>query len=394
MLVVWYSSGQGDHLSSDSHQHYRIAQSIVSGEGFQLDGIPTSRRGPVYPHFIALFLKWGGFPIGLQITQAILGALSCVLLFLIGRILFGEWPGILAALILCVDYLSIKQVVYVLPEVLFVFLLLLSMLFLFKVQKEGRILWALLAGVFAGGAVLTKEVASLYFPLVIFSVFLVRGLWKAKALRVFVFLFGFALFVFPWVARNRLVHQEWVFLTINTGHIVYLGNNPQTNVRIMGGGWDHGVDSDFPKNDPDLPPLLTIEADRYLMKKGLNYMGGHPIRFLELTGKKVLKLWFPYYSDSPFLVKGITILSYIFVMLFGIVGVILSRKRWRELFPLYLLIIYITSIHSVTIASIRYRFPMMPFLMLFAAYGLCELWHRYEPFQARMAFISREETIR
>jgi hypothetical protein len=51
----------------------------------------------------------------------------------------------------------------------------------------------------------------------------------------------------------------------------------------------------------------------------------------------------------------------------GLLGMIAQRQRWRQLFPLYGLVVYITAIHMALLALPRYVFPTYPAFWLFAA---------------------------
>lgn len=377
MILAWHESGRGHALSGDSHSYYEIAQSLAEGKGFQLGGQPTLRRTPVYPLFVAAALKLGLFPIGVQVAQAILGALSGVIIFLIGRSWFDERVGFLAAGIFSVDYFLTKQVVYILAEVVFIFFLLVSFYFLFKAVKNGKIAFYFLGGLFAGIATLTKEVSSFYFLAVPAVFFLDKNGRKEFLKKTIFFVAAFLIIILPWIARNCLISKDLVFLTVGSGHTFYLGNNPQVIVRMHGGDWIIERDTELPKGDPDMPPLYSREADRYLMKKGVEYVSAHPLHFIKLMGVKFLRLWFPYYSKAEPVSKCIMLLSYSTIMGFGILGIILSRKRWLEFFPFYLFLAYLSLIHTITIPTIRYRYPAMPFFMIFSAYAMMALWERF-----------------
>ncbi|MBI2167216.1 MAG: glycosyltransferase family 39 protein [Candidatus Omnitrophica bacterium] len=377
MIAVWAGAGQEGRLSGDSDQLYQIAESLVEGKGFELYGAPTSRRGPLYPLLIAAWLKAGFYPSGLELAQALLGAFSCVLLFLIAKHLFRTSVGLLAAFLFSFDYLLVKQTVYILPETLFIFFILTSFYFLFKSQTDKRLLGSLAAGLFAGLAVLTKETLSLYFPLMVIYFFMEKKGWRRAILKSLIFLAAFTSTLAPWLVRNKQVYRDGIFLTINAGHVLYLGNNPQVTQRIHGGDWINEDDTQYPKDDPALPPLLSLEADRYLMGKAIDYIRRHPVVFFKNMGIKALRLWFPFYSKAQVLPKWIMTVSYLIVIPCSIIGLLLTRGRWREFLPIYLLVAYVTFIHSVTIPGIRYRYPVMPFLMIFAAYGMLEAWNQF-----------------
>lgn len=378
MVGIWHTSGRGGHLSSDATEYYNIAQSLISGHGFRVEATSpyadsTFRRGPVYPLTLALSLRLTPFPLGIQLGQAIFGAASCAVLFWLGQQVFGVRTGALAAGIQSLDYLSLRQTVSVMPEIVFVFLVLLSTWFFIRAKKECRTDFLALAGFLAGLAILTKEVLAPYFLLASFWLLGGQESLGRKVFSIALFLFSLTLTVVPWLARNYFIYRQGLFLTASSGHSFFLGNNPQATVRLTGEEWDYYFDSWFPQDDPAMPPLFTPEADRYLFKRGLDYVKSHPRRFLESTAKKILRFWFPYYQESPSLVKGLTLLCYLPVLLLGGIGLLLSVRRWKELVPLWGPIFYLMSVYAVTISSIRYRYPAMPFLTLFAALAAFEL---------------------
>ena len=45
-----------------------------------------------------------------------------------------------------------------------------------------------------------------------------------------------------------------------------------------------------------------------------------------------------------------------------------GKKYFLRLLPILGLIVYLTLVHVITIGSIRYRFPLEPFLIIFAAH--------------------------
>ena len=374
MVVIWHERGQGGRISADTYGYYEIAQNLAGGHGFRLEGKPTSRRGPVYPSFLALFEKLHSFPLGVQLVQAVLGAISCVLLFWLGSQVFGKEVGLVAAGIYAVDYLAIRQVVSLMPEVLFVFLLLASVGFIIQGEKRNQFFSLALGGILGGLAVLTKEVMAFYFIFLAFWLGAGPGSKGSRVLRAGIFLLGFVIIAAPWIVRNQRTFGEWGFVTSNVGHMFYLGNNSLISGRIVGEEWEYSDDSGFPQNDPAMPLAFTPEADKYLMRRGLQYVRSHPGRFLQLTGGKILRLWYPYYLGSPPAAKWLTILTYLPILVLGGWGIVRSSKRGREVIPFLAPIVYLTGVYAVTISGIRYRFPAMPFLTLFAAFALCQLF--------------------
>ena len=104
------------------------------------------------------------------------------------------------------------------------------------------------------------------------------------------------------------------------------------------------------------------------------YILNNPQRFIELAGIKFLRFWrlWPYteHYQQLYIVTA-SLLSYGVVLLFAIGFVFFHAKNYFiKLTPIFALTIYLTLIHMVTIGSIRYRFPLEPFLIIFAGHFL------------------------
>jgi len=369
ITFVWHQMGRGDTLTtSDGTLFYEIAKNLVNGEGFHAYGGPVTRRPPMYPFFLTLFLNFP-FPLAAQVAQALLGALSCLILYGIGKELFNDKVGWIAGLLSAVDYLSIRQVLSILTEVLFTFFLLCFFYCIIRFYKSGKKGWILGAGILAGVTLLTKDVLLFYFPLVGLCFLLGEESLRVRLSTSVLFLTVFLATIAPWVIRNVLLLQKPVLITVSSGHTFYLGNGPQTLGGTTGEEWELGKKTDYPKTS-DFPPLYTVEADRYLFKKTFNHIVAHPGRFFELVGIKIINMWRPYESRSPLLSKIFTTVTYIPVFILGAVGVGKTIHQWEKLLPIFVFFVYMFGIHAVTLASIRYRFPVMPLLMVFAAYSL------------------------
>jgi hypothetical protein len=81
------------------------------------------------------------------------------------------------------------------------------------------------------------------------------------------------------------------------------------------------------------------------------------------------------YSGNVY--RIISALSFGPVLLLAAFCALLWRRTARALLPIYLLIGYFTLVHMVTIASLRYRLPIEPFLIVMAASTLGRLMTRY-----------------
>ncbi len=379
LIGVWYQTGQGDRLSADGYCYRTMAENLIQGKGFQLEEKPTARRPPVYPLFVSFFLKYNLFPLGIQIAHALIGALSCLLLFALAKEIFDEKVGLLASGILAIDYLSVRQTLSIMPETLFVFFLLGTFYFLMLAYREKKMKGVILAGLLAGLSLLTKEVLLFYFPFVVLWVFLWKNSWKNRFLMAGIFSVSLAIVIAPWVVRNSLLYGRPALLTVGGGgKTFYLANNPQATGGITGGDWVLGVDTAMPQDVPSSfrnSPTPDIEED-YFFKEAVNFIWKNPWSFVKLAGKKIVNMWRPYQTDSPVPARWASAVSYAPVLILGLLGLFRSANRWREFFPIFTLIGYIFFLHALLIAHIRYRYPVMPFFMIFASFALLQFFRK------------------
>lgn len=91
-----------------------------------------------------------------RILSTLLGAGTILLVFVIGRKMYGTRAGALAALMLTFSLEHVKQSHYFVPDVTMVFFLALSFLFIWSIYTTGRTRSYVLAGLFAGLAYATK----------------------------------------------------------------------------------------------------------------------------------------------------------------------------------------------------------------------------------------------
>ncbi len=91
-----------------------------------------------------------------RILSTLLGVGTILLVFAIGRKMYGTRAGALAALMLVFSLEHVKQSHYFVPDVAMVFFLMLSFFFIWSIYTTGRPRFYILAGLFAGLAYATK----------------------------------------------------------------------------------------------------------------------------------------------------------------------------------------------------------------------------------------------
>ena len=193
--------------------HYdKAANSILAGEGFgtgyHFSSIEEFSGAyslpPVYPVFLAgIYAFTGQNFFAVRIVQSVLGALLCVVIFLIGTKVFNKTVGLFAAaaatfypLLIFSSGLLYSTIIFALFIALFVWFMLLSL-------ENDRAVWPILAGVCLG-------IATLAGP-ILFALYPMAALWILVAIqknflgkvRLGALVFAAAILTLvPWGIRN------------------------------------------------------------------------------------------------------------------------------------------------------------------------------------------------
>jgi len=226
------------------------------------------------------------------------------------------------------------------------------------------------------------------------------------------FALGAALVILPVTIRNFAASRELVLLTTGGGEVFFIGNNHDANGLYVpppfvrpDPRYEHG---DFVARATELTghPVSPMESSWFWFHEGLKFITGEPVAWVRLLWLKFLHFWNWYelpdnldYSvmqvfspllrllnvtvppagvPAPALPSGggwLPIRLHLFATFgtlvpLGMLGIALSRRRWRALVPLYVLIFgYMVTVLFFFNFS-RFRVPIVPILALFAAEGL------------------------
>ena len=332
-----------------------------------------SFRPCLFPLLLArVYAIFGHHYLPARLLMALVSAATCLLVYVLGRRLFDERIA-MVSMLLCAFYP--RFIFYsggLSTETLAIaFVLLTTWLFLRAHEAPERWPRWILAGGVLGLAILCRSML-LTLPAFVLVWLLVVTADRWKAIVGFTIATGTTFAVMsPWIARNRHVHHRLVPATTEGGYTFWVTNNP----KATGGGECFWPEE---KERARFRGLSEVEIDKELYRLGLEYVRGNPGGFLKLCVAKFCRLWrlWPHVEHvgwKPALVAGATFTP---VLLLGLWGLVVTRERWRSLLLLYLLFVYYTGIHCVFMAVTRYRAPIVPLLMLFAACGLMDLLGR------------------
>ena len=369
-------------LISDDRDYDAIARSLAQGDGFTLDGNPTAYRLPGYPLLLAAtYAVFGDSKMPIRMVQVIADVISCLLLFSIGKKMFSEKVGLLAAAILALFPIQVLYVSHLMTETIFTTILLLIVWVVVEENESHGPAQCIILGVLTGLGMLMRTTVAL-IPIVIFLYRWKNGVPFKTNVRSLAILAATALItVSPWLVRNYAEFHKASF-TSNAGVNFWMGNHSGASGAYS-----------FPKENN---PLMTVadDFDRSDLgfKLGVEFIRTHPLESVIIEGKKFAHFFAADYwllmtmeSKSEWAsaqnaaavfarlsIVDIVILHlpYAAVLLLGTFGLICSaRKDEKIFFFLRALLLYWLAVHLVFYADARYRFPIVPIFILAAAYG-------------------------
>jgi len=377
----------GDALSYD-----RWAQRIAAGDWLGQD---VFYQAPLYPYVLAVLYRIFGHDLTIvRVCQIVLGSAACGLMTLAGARLFGRRAGLIAGLLLAVCGPAIFFDGLLQKAALDVFLLSALLLVVACLVERVTFARALLAGVLLGCLALTRENALVLLPALLVWLAWLGGRQRGLAPALAVIL-GAAIILGPVAVRNFALGGELHLTTSQAGPNFYIGNHEGATgtyepLRSARGNAAYERQDAIDIAQQALGRSLAPgEVSSYWWRRGLQWIAEHPAAWLRLTAKKLMLVWnaeeatdtedlYSYAEWSQPLRIGVWVCHLGVLAPLGLLGVWLTRARWRELWVFYAM----AAIYAVSVALFyvlaRYRYPLVPFLILFAGAALAALpaWWR------------------
>ncbi len=410
LRAVFAVSRPPDIEFPDGRDYDAIARSFLAGNGLIEAEDRKASRAPGYSLFLAAIYKaFPATPISVRLVQALLGSISCVLVAKFGKLSFNSSAGRYAGWLACFYPFLIFYSGLVLAETLFIFLFIVGVYLLEGLRRdevsltdaEGTIYAylrqdkAFFAGVILGLGILVRASLFLFLPFyVVFWLAMAKRRAMAAA-RVAIVAVGVCVALLPWWARNYRLFGHFVPTTLQVGESLYEANSPgadggpRMDEIERDAGWE-AVRRSFMKNLLDESPrddrvpdtrldrfaVLEYERNRFFRDEALAYMTGNLGRTAWLAVVKLGRFWnvvpnYRRYRTPTYC--AVSVISYVPVMLLGIWGFVAACRGSREYLALLSPILYYALLHTVFVGSIRYRTPVMPFVMLFSGYGAAQL---------------------
>ena len=328
---------------------------------------------PLYPIFLSLcYLLFGMNTLSYFIPQAIVGSLTCVVIYFLAEELFDKKTAILAGFATALYPDLILWTYFIRVETLFIFLLSLSFLFLAKAGRTKSVFMVSAGAIIFGLACLTRITAILFIP-ILFLWQLYNFNWNKKSgFKVSLAATLLTLLILtPWCARNYIVFGEFTPFTDEV-NVAIIGVRADA-YRVPGSNAYYGRDADrftdseayYRSHKSSIVGVLMYVKD-HLKENSLSYVKN----FMTFLGPCTVHM-----KNSAKIYKT---LVWIIIFPLAFWGMVVSLKSKPGSGLLILFIIYYALLHSLAgvDTGLVYRYPIQPFLCIFAAYGALELYKR------------------
>jgi len=366
----------------DPYNYAAIASQMVR-DGFAAHGL-TKREASLYPITIAAtYRAFGERPLLIVLGQCLLFAATCALAFDLGRRLYNRRTGLIAGALVVFNPLLLRYVGDLHMETMLTFLVTLNVWCMVKFYEQRTISSGALVGLSAAVAGLTKGVA-LVPPLVFGACWVVKGLdarrrrvapaapWAAVAAIAI----ATVTVVTPWTIRNyRVTGGRFVLLAPGfndaflRGYIfsrleyALLQRSPYVDAENECNAWLSAIcrraGAEFGRDEVRDEQIFGAEVRRMIVEA--------PLATLRKIAVGMFTFWYQMTGRLTSLVAAAIAATAWLLALTG-------RRRARvESKPSWLLWLPIVSMNVVValLCSLgRYSMPVVPGLMVLAAFGV------------------------
>ena len=384
------------HLAGDARTYDEWGQEIAAGDWL---GRGVFYQAPLYPYFLGVLQLVLGHNLWLiRLIQIALGAISCALIFQAGRNLFSRQAGIAAGLILSCYAPGIFFDGLIEKSILDFFLLSL-LLWLLSQLISPTAPWNRWLGLGAVLGLLGLSRENALILAVVLPVWI--GLYFSNApiinrlQWIGIFFAGLLLVLVPVGLRNFAVGGEFKLTTSQFGPNFFIGNNPLADGTYVSVGNVIGEPQLEGKDAKRLAEralgrsLTPGEVSDYWLQKSSDYIRSQTGPWLALLGKKWLLVWnareiedsddFYIYQQWSWLLSFLAWFNHFGILApLAVMGLWLTVNQWRRLWLLYAMILSLAASVAVFYVFGRYRFPLVPFLALFAGAGIARAGELYK----------------
>jgi tetratricopeptide (TPR) repeat protein len=363
---------------ADALFHEDWAKRILGGDIFSLRMQGVLYKAPLYPYFLALaYWMSGTSNFVVMFLQVIMTALSCLLLFLIGKRYFGVSAGLVGALVYGFYFPSLYFSTEMEIPAIAIFLTLLSF---YLLTAERRGLASIVCPTVFGLSLLALPSNLLLLPLYLVVPWRKQKTARQGIKRALLFAAVVLATILPCTLRNLIAGKHLTLISANGGINFYIGNNERYDQTVyLQPGYAFEAFYDEPRRIAGASSFA--DRDRYWYRKAFDFIGAHPAQEALLVLKK-LALYLAdyeiyrntdtYYAKANSIYRHIPFVPASLILASGLCGLVLAIRDKKgmtlaafcALQALPCLIFFVTD---------RYRLPSMTIWAVFSGFFVTSL---------------------
>lgn len=386
--IITIISTWGNPQFSDAAIYRRLAEECAA----QGTLYPTAEQfysenfifNPGYVNFLILIINIFGTLDILPIINLLLNISLCVSLYIIVKTIFNHRVAEIAVLMFCCLPSNILNVSLCMSDLLFLSLTYVS------IVLSGTRKWGIMivAGLIMAYANYIRPITILFIvPLVIYFI-LKKYSWKCYI----AYFAGIMCMITLIMQVNYTNNGHYVHSSSTAGYNLIIGANDEANGTFNGSVFEQGKSGyiEFPDS------YSTFQKDSIWRSRAIEWIKDNPERYISLMPTKFVRLWvgddysslctqpkIDYTnSQSPAKDKRIaqilirSIIYYIIILL-SICGLIILRRKLWGIYGLFIIpVLGVSAMHMLMYGGMRYHYPFLPLLIIYAAYALCWLLNR------------------
>ncbi len=409
LRLIYVRHLQGSPLAQtpmlDELYHVEWARRLASGDWL---GSRVFFRAPLYPYLLGVMLSvFRGSLTAARVVQACYGALVPVVTLFLARRVCGRRCGLVAGVLAAVYPFFI----YFDNELLITSLIVLldAALLLLVLRADEHPSWMrwLGAGVVLGLSAIARPNVLVFAPVLFiwmwlsaragagsvpksgrFTLLTRSTPFLTAAHRFGVLAVGIVLVVAPVTLRNLALEKDFVLIASQGGINYFIGNNAQSDgvsavVPGLGEAWEYD-DCERIAEREEGRRLRPSEVSGFWYGKGREFLRTRTGDAVRLHVRKFVLFWdsyelannkdIYYFGRMSGVFKGLSWLHFGVVVPFAAIGILALRRRKRYAS----LLLFFVAAYSATVimffVNARFRMPVLPALLVFAAAGLVWLW--------------------
>ena len=390
VLVNFRDLPVSDHFEAFGWEMGWVARSIATGHGFSSPFFPstgpTALVCPVYPALLAMVFRVFGlytFPAAFAALamDSVFSTTTAVVVYAIARKQFGRRAALIAGWLWAVYPFSVYYSAVYLWDCALTSLLFACCFYVgvCKLRDWGTWGWAGFGVLFGANVLVNPSIATMFPVLAAYAAWQRRRLGSAVWLHCGAAVLALAATLAPWSARNlHTMHtaglRDGFWLEFWAGNA---GDSSHSNPP-----WAHPA-----SNPAEMAKYIGMGETAYMKSKqalAIDHILNYPGQFGRVTLRRVVRFWTGYWSFSPEYLKseGFDTPNVPFCSVLTLLTIFGAVRLWRSnrqhALPYLVLFAVFPLPYYLTHASMDYRQPIEPEVVLVIAFGVdAWLWRRH-----------------